>query len=420
MGWNVLFVDDNENILQGLKRLLRPLRDEWQMEFANSGERALELLSQIRFDVIVTDMKMPRMDGAQLLEAVMERHPQSVRIVLSGHSDEEMVMRAVGVAHQYLSKPCDCETLKSSITRALHLRRLLADPTLNVIVSRIDSVPSVPSLYQQIIDELRSPNGSIKRIGEIIGQDIGMTAKILKLVNSAFFSVRREITSPSQAVALLGLETIKGLVLSHHVFNTFRFEPAMRRALEGVAEHSLAVAALARDIAIAETGDKKMAENSFVAGLLHDLGKLVLGMGLAERYARVLREAERKGTPLWMAEKSEFGTTHAAVGAYLLGLWGLPDPILEAVAFHHVPSEAVCVGFTPLTAVHVANELCRAGERADAGPEGEALGESRDETAQEKPREDLDLKYLEGVGLQGRTERWAGMCGEIRERTAAA
>ena len=102
----VIFIDDEPNILSGLKRILRPLRNEWQMEFKDGGQAALESLAETPCDVVVSDMKMPGMDGAQLLSAVKDQYPNSIRIALSGETDSHMIYRCVQHAHQYLAKPC--------------------------------------------------------------------------------------------------------------------------------------------------------------------------------------------------------------------------------------------------------------------------------------------------------------------------
>ena len=222
----ILFVDDEPKILEGLQRTLRSMRQEWEMQFAGSGQEALECLSKEPFDVVVSDMRMPGMDGAQLLKEVMRLYPQIARIILSGHSDQEIVLKSVRIAHQYLAKPCEAETLKSVVTRTCALRELLADDAVRRMVSNMDSIPSLPSLYAEIMEEIQSPNASIQRVGKIISKDMGMTTKILQLVNSAFFGLRRHVSSPSQAVSLLGLDTIRALVLSVHIFTHFDSQKA--------------------------------------------------------------------------------------------------------------------------------------------------------------------------------------------------
>ena len=390
MKTRVLFVDDEPNVLQGLKRMLRGLRGEWEMAFVESAHKALEILDEETFDVLVTDMRMPGMDGAQLLREVTKKYPQIVRIVLSGHSDQELILRSVRPAHQYLSKPCDAEAVKATITRACALRELLGEEALKGVISKTDSLPSLPSLYQEIMAELNSQDASIQKAGEIISKDIGMTAKILQLVNSAFFGLPRHVKSPGQAVALLGLETINALVLSIQVFSQFDNKNISNKFLEQLWGHSMETGTAARALAKSETEDKMLVDNGFLAGLLHDVGKLVLAASFPEKYARALDSVKETNVPLRSAEAETFGTTHAEVGGYLMGLWGLSDPVVEAIAFHHNPGRCPGRKFTPLTAVHVANAL-----EHEEGPD------SLEQNAPEP-----DMNYLAELGMEDRLPEW--------------
>src|SRR5581483_5953516 len=171
----ILFVDDEPNILQGLQRMLRPMRHEWDIAFAQSGPEALKLLEQSPFDIVVSDMRMPRMNGAQFLAEVRDRHPQIVRIILTGQSDQEAILRAIGSTHQYLSKPCNADTLKSTVARACALRDLLASDALKKLVSKMTTLPSPSSLYCQMIAALEAPNTSLHQVAEIVAKDVGMT-----------------------------------------------------------------------------------------------------------------------------------------------------------------------------------------------------------------------------------------------------
>jgi len=391
---SILFVDDEPNVLDGLRRMLRPMRAEWDMSFARSGHEALEVLAAKRFDVIVSDMRMPGMDGAELLTEVRRRYPNVVRIALSGHSQKEMILRSVGPTHQYLAKPCDAQTLKDTITRACALRDLLADEALQGLVSQLTTLPSLPDLYIEIVEELQREDASIQKVGRIISKDVGMTAKVLQLVNSAFFGLRRHVSDPSQAVCLLGLETIKALVLSIHVFSKLEQANVAGFSLQRLWEHSMVTGTLAKRIAAEQDSDEKTADHALMAGLLHDAGKLVLAANLPEQYGKVLALAEMKAVSQGEAEKEVFGTTHAEVGAYLLGLWGLPGPIVEAIAFHHRPTESLANSFAPLTAVHVANALEHAQQN-----DGQA--------------DRLDGEYLSVVGLADQLPAWREMAGKL-------
>ncbi len=333
----ILFVDDDPNVLSGLRRMLRPLRDRWETLFANSGPEALELLGRQEVDVVVSDMRMPGMDGAELLHTIKDHYPQVIRIILSGQSERTKVYETVHVAHQYLSKPCDDETLRTTIERSRLLCSLMSDKSLQKVVSQIESLPSLPALYTAILQELESDYCSIQRVGEIISRDIGMTAKILQLVNSAFFGFFRHIASPVQAAELLGTETIKVLVLSEKIFSSMDQSKLPGFPRQNLWEHSLLTGLTAKTIARKEHQGQTGIDHAFMAGVLHDSGKLVLAANFPEKYTEVLGLVQGEKIPVWQAERQVLGSGHAEVGAYLLALWGLPEPIIEAIARHHQP-----------------------------------------------------------------------------------
>jgi putative nucleotidyltransferase with HDIG domain len=386
MTLNILFVDDEPNVLNGLRRMLRPLRHEWSAEFAESGAKALVLLEQKSFDVLVSDMRMPGMSGVELLEAVYRRYPRTVRIILSGQCDEAASARAVRVAHQMLSKPCDPDMLKATVTSACAQRDLLANETLMSLVTRQASVPSLPALYTEVVGELDSPEPSLDRVARIIGRDPGMTARILHLANSSFFGLRNPSSNVKQAVAVLGIETMRMLVLSICIFSRFKEEGGESPRIQAVWSHSQATSGLAARIARAEGCDPRTVEHAAAAGLLHDIGKLILADSLPAEYRVILTDAETSNRPLWQSEQAALGASHAEVGAYLLGLWGVPAPIIEAVAWHHHPNDCPNPSFRPLTAVHAANALVP----RSLGPQEASL----------------DLAYLERLNLVDRVQRW--------------
>jgi len=385
----ILFVDDEAMVLQGLQRMLRSMRAEWDMEFVESAEAALRLLAQKPFDVIVSDMRMPRMNGAELLAEVMKRHPTTVRLILSGYADKDLILKCVGSTHQYLAKPCDAESLKATIARASNLEDSLRNGRLQTLVCQMDHLPSIPSLYMQVVQKSSRSDASVDEIGAIIGRDMGMTAQILKLTNSAFFGLGRQFSSAVEAVAYLGLDTIKSLVLSIHAFSQFDKAETGALKIEALWNHSLQVASSAKRISKLEGQEAKAVEEAFTAGMLHDIGKLVLAVNLPDEYTEVTRLAHT-GLELPLAEHQIFGANHADVGGYLIGLWGLPVPVVEAVALHHAPSRATQPIFSPLTSVHAANVL--EWERPNA--------------ANGVPAPHFDDKYLGLVGVSSRLEVW--------------
>jgi HD-like signal output (HDOD) protein len=382
---HVLFVDDEALILQGLQRSMRSMRNEWEMTFVDNAAAALAFMEKNPVDVIVSDMRMPAMNGAQLLGEVMKRHPKTVRLILSGHADQELILQCVGSTHQFLSKPCDPEQLRNTVRRAMDLEANLKNERLQQLVGRMEHLPSVPSLYSEIVDKMHDPETTLEDVGTIIGKDIGMTAKILKLVNSAFFGLRRQVASPAEAVAYLGIDTIKSLVLSMHAFSQFEAATAGGFSLAKLWDHSMQVAAAAKRLVHKELNDRKMMDEAFVSGLLHDAGKTALAFNFPDQYGKILEETATTGGDLLQAEQQTFGASHADVGGYLLGLWGLPTPVVEAIALHHHPILGTATTFTPLTAVHVANAFI------NAGTSGTPV---------------LDAAYLERLQLADRLPVW--------------
>ncbi|MFW5792403.1 MAG: HDOD domain-containing protein, partial [Desulfohalobiaceae bacterium] len=388
---------DEPKLLQGLHRLLRGKRHEWDVDFVSSGREALECLARHPADVIVSDMRMPEMDGVELLTRVKDLYPNTIRIALSGYSEQEMTIRSVGPAHQFLAKPCDPDTLIGSITRATALRNLLESPSLTALVANIESLPSLPGLYHEVMAEIGSPDGSLKRVGEIISSDVGMSAKVLQLVNSAFFGLPQHVSSPAQAVNLLGFETIKALVLTIHVFTRYENKISSFFPLEKLMEHSLHTAGMATIICRDKELSKARTDNAYLAGLLHDAGKLILAVHLPGQYQEVMEASADSPLPLHVMEKQMLGASHAEVGAYLVGLWGLPDDIVEAIAYHHAPERCVSSGFGPLDAVALANGLLNEVEPVP-GLAGDATSV---------------VASLAGAGCAGHLDKWRQVRDEL-------
>lgn len=400
----ILFVDDEPMILDGLRRMLRSQRCVWDMSFVGGGEEALRAMDEEPFEVVVTDMKMPGMDGAELLAHVKERHPESIRIILSGHAEERTIMSVVDSCHQFLSKPCDSEVLRATIERATTLRRVLANPRLASIVSQMSFLPSLPRLYRQVAQEIQAPEPSLRRIAAILETDVGMSATVLKLVNSAFFGRRRRVTDVREAVTALGLDTVGSLVLGRGVFQEYQIPASLPLSAEALWAHSVKTGRFAQLIARLEDMDRDLVGGAFSAGLLHDVGKLVLATAVPDEYRAVCTAVQAGGGGVSAAEREVLEATHGEVGGYLLGLWGLPDALVEAVAFHAVPSEYVTRGLGLLEVVHVADGLARCTDPSDAA----------------EAAEKIDLAFMESAALEHRWPAWASACGEAMGSEEAA
>lgn len=354
---SVLMVTDDERLLTALKKSFERQPTGWTLSFALGSRQALESLALQSFDVILADIRLTGMNGAELLNEVMHRQPCVLRYLLAGKDDEALTMQYSGQPHQYLVKPDDVESLKSAMCRVLELESSLSNRRLRQLVPKLDRLPSVPALYVEIVNRLQDPEVSVDDIGAIISRDIGMTAKILKLVNSAVFGLRRQIATPAEAVHYLGVESVKSLVLTVQVFTQFDRARECGFPIESVWEHSVSVATAARSLARIEGADRTLAEEAFVGGLLHDSGKLVLAANFPEHYEEILRQVREHGATLLDGERQFFQADHADIGGYLLGLWGLPGPLVDAVTHHHRPARAQVGEITPLGAVCLANEL---------------------------------------------------------------
>jgi putative nucleotidyltransferase with HDIG domain len=384
----ILFVDDEPLVLQGLQRMLRPMREEWEMQFLASGEQALASMAEKPFDVVVSDMRMPGMNGAQLLNEVMKRHPRCVRLILSGQSDRNLIMRCVGSTHQFLAKPCDPDALKATVRRAATLERSIQSDCVKTLAARMTRIPSVPSLYLEIVDLLQDEDVFVDDVGRLVAKDPGMTAYILKLVNSAFFGLPQQISNAVEATTYLGLDTIKTLVLSIHAFSQFENARAGSLSIPALWEHSLRAAATAKAVARELKAGPKIADEAYVAGMLHDVGKLVLAANFADQYQDVSFRMRTEALDAATAETRVFGSDHGDVGGYLLGLWGLPVPVVEAIALHHKPGFSSSREVGPLTALHIANLALR--------PEPE-------------PAPGLDRDYLRETGLDLPLDHWRNL-----------
>lgn len=359
----ILFVDDEPRILAGLRRMLFHL-DEWEIECAESGYEALEILEDEHFDVLVTDMRMPGMDGAALLQEVHSLYPDMVRLVLSGYAELEAALRTVPVAHQFLTKPTKPEVLQDVVERACNLRTLLDNESVRKMIGNIENLPSVPWVFAQLTKALVDPDTNARAVSDIISQDPAMCAKVLQLVNSSFFFRSVHCTDVHQAVVRLGFQMVKNLVLSVEVFKAPSGVKPELFSMGELQSHSVRVASLAGSY----LSDPREAEDAFMAGMLHDIGKLIIASELPDKLAEILELAEAEGISYDDAEDAVLGVGHAELGGHLLALWGLPYPIVEAVANHHAPDRVPQRNnMSVLKAVVQADFVAKTGSDEDSG-----------------------------------------------------
>lgn len=384
----VLFVDDDPRELQRYLEMFPDKHGEWELVTAGSGHDAIRLMFDQPADVVVADEEMPGMQGSELLDLVMQRYPRTVRLICCNPERIDANLRLPGRAHQELHKPASREPLESAIDRPLALRGLLTQRRLQALVSQVAALPSMPDRYLELLEELNTPEPDVERIGQVIQRDPAMCAKLLQVVNSAFFGLPTQITHPSEATAYVGIETIKALVLSLQFFAHFERVRLPDFSFQTLWSHSWATGLLARALARAENSPAAVINLSFTAGLLHDAGKLILASGLPDPYQAVLHRQVQSRLPLWELERDTLGASHAEVGAYLLALWGLPDPLVEAIAFHHRPVDSMQLELGPIAFVHTADILNH-----------ELLNPNANLATLETP-------YLQAIGIEHRLDTW--------------
>ena len=378
-GRHVVFVEDEPALLNSLRQMLPAGNGHCRMSFLSSAEAALDLLAVEPVDVVVTDMLMlPGMDGAALLEQIRARWPEIVRILLSEHPTQSASVRNSTVAHQCLSKPLDPVTLTSAVRRACNLAERLSRPELRRLLGGIDTLPKAPHSFVAINAALAEPDACAASVAEVIEQDAGTSAKMLQLVNSAFFGLARRITTVHDAITFLGLTPVRGIVLASNLTNGLgRTPPDLGNAIETINDHSLAVAAVARELVPV---DRRL--DAFTAGMLHDVGRLALAAAAPALFRQVNAEHEARGEPIAVVEHEILGATHADLGAYLLQMWGLPLALIEPVARHH-----------DLDAADDPDAIVAAVATAEAT----IVNRQRDGAASPEPAEDGDLP-LRGLG----------------------
>jgi len=399
----VLFVDDEKSVLDGLRRSLYGQRNEWNQVFATSGAEALEILARERVAVVVSDMRMPGMDGATLLDRVRTIQPEAVRIILSGFSEREAIFRTIGPAHQYFVKPCTPHALAEAIRRSLGVRQIIRSADLMALVGGATSIPALPKALTDLFSALQSQEGSTTEVARIISSDTGLTVNLLKLTNSGFFYLPSSISDVMQAVKLLGFEMVRTLTVLGTVFESFSCIGIDCLAVKQLQKRSLQIGLLARRIAESDRLDPHEIDLIQCAGMLSHVGSLLLFAKCPVPMAELRTTLDRSGGGILAAERNALGACHAELGAALLGLWGFTDPVVEAVLFHHEPSR--CEFFSPhtmgsITAVHAAQHLVKPPPEDKAG-KAEWIN-------------CLDMVFLQKTGAVSRVEDWIDVAERAR------
>lgn len=386
-------------MLESFRAEIAQSRAPWEVTYARNGNEALRILSDASFDAVVVDVELPHPDGASVLTEAKRRLPLAVRIALSGGGTSEATARAIPVTQQFLTKPWVPGSLENSVERACALRGLIADERVRAMVGLIGILPAQPQVYSALMRKLQNPDVSISELVRLLERDLALCAKIHHISNSALFGVPRHVMDLPTAVSLLGSSAILSLVLTLSVFENGVWLSAISSST--LQRHSLLTSAIARHI----TRDTPHEDSATIGGMLHDIGILILATKLPGHAHKVLEVIGDAPRPFHEAEQELWGVTHAELGAYLLGMWGLPYPVVEAVAYHHRPTTVKQREFDALAAVYVADCLAH-----EADPNAQHAHGDVPPT--------LDPTYLDAWGVGDRLDDWRNAAGLLAQSSA--
>lgn len=364
---------------------------DWKIVSVDSYDTLMSVLDRTDADVLILPLGDNPVKALDVLSKVVEKHPGIVRVALSGYLTPLQTARASELAHHSLSFDCEASELVNYITNSIHVTELINKPAVRDYITSLQALPVLPEIHEKLNDSLNSDNSNTREIAKVLEQDPVMTAKIMQLVNSAYFGLSRDINRVHEAVTILGVRMIRDLVLTSHLFDSYpQTDDWKSFSFKQIHQRSMAVARAAQHIARSVKADRHVQAQAFLAGLLHDFGILVLASHDSSEYHNVISKASLMEQPVYAIEKLVLGVTHAEAGAYLLALWKLPPKVVEAVLFHHFPKASPSEGFSPLTAVHVADALLP--------PATSVVG--CDMSSQ------LSMTYIQKIGMEKELDRW--------------
>ncbi|EDY81433.1 HDOD domain family [Verrucomicrobiia bacterium DG1235] len=365
MTTRILLIDENFEALQSYRYALAPKAKQWTFVTAENAEEGLENARETKPDIVIAALSVDDGHGAQILAQIEHIAPQAQCFITATDAEKPLLQESLGANFQFLPSPCPPSRLVTEIQRCVAIDTWLGNDRIKQLVSQMGEFPSLPPIYVKVVNALNSRDASAETIAHAIAGDLAISAKVLQTVNSSFYGFDAKISNIAQAVGILGIDCVKNLVLAIQVFNKMGRSADQKAITDQLWHHSMSVATTARRIAAHESKDEKAAEEAYSAGLMHDIGKLVLLNAAPEQFAEARQLAREKNTPLWQAENDIIGCNHAEVGAYLLARWGMPASLTEAVALHHEPINSFGKSFSALAAVHVANAIVHERHKAD-------------------------------------------------------
>lgn len=353
--------------LEQMRRTLLERQPEWQVRLEATTATAFDAVRDWKPDAVVTAMCPPDVDGFDLLARVRDEAPETIRVAIGGPSLSESSLRSLKVAHRVIPEDAGALDLVEALRRALLLRDLVSPQPLRQVLGELGSLPPVPRVYAELTRRLADPSVSVLELGELVSEDMTLSAQVLRMANSAYFGRDRAVTGLTDAAARLGTRLLRSLVLGAELYGGFPVPRQFVGEIEELQKHAALVARIASGLEPRATWN----DDAFTGGLLHDIGKIVLASRMPDRWEAILRESRETGRPLDEIETERLGAHHGTIGACLLGMWGLPAVVLEAVHGHHGASLEVPQRLNPARAVALADRL------AHDVTESEAMREKR-------------------------------------------
>ena len=353
----LVLVDNEHHVASSHRRALRTVRPEWDVALASNSTEAIAAMEAAPADVFISELGKSPADGVALFETVKARWPATVRIALSEFAEKSVALRLERSVHRFLHKPCDTFMLAMLIERSSTLRAAVDDPAVLAAIGGLESIPRPPVTVQALEKVLADPDAGVIAVAAVINRDAALTARLLRIVNSSFFGVGRQVTRVDAAVNFMGVSLVRAIALADGATRSFTVSPDVLD-LDEWNMHAVRVATSAREIALVMCPqDRSLADEAFLAGLLHDVGQVVMAGVAPTEWKAIEAAARHEASPLNDAERRAGRVSHAVVGAYLLSLWGLPSSVVEAVAFHHTPERLAGTMFDAAIAVHVADAV---------------------------------------------------------------
>jgi HD-like signal output (HDOD) protein/CheY-like chemotaxis protein len=349
----ILLVDDEQNVLNAMRRSLFDLNESHALHFVPNADQALRLLEQQPVDVLLSDIRMPGMSGEELLLKAYHHHPEVLRFGISGYSKRETSIALINAVHQFFAKPCDIDHLLHSIDRACDGRDRISHPDLRRLVLGTGALPVQAQSLRRLTKELNNPQACIDRIGRLVSQDAGMSAKVLQVVNSAFFGLCRHVSSAAEAAVMLGPEILRAMVHTTDSFQPLEKLPAGSVDLHHMWQWAVQIGDTAYNLALHFSRNRHAADHALIAGNLIPIGLLLL-MHDPGLWHEITSQAQLQARPLCQVERDYLGLTHTEIAAVLADIWGFPEPVAAALRYAHHPEAHPLQEFDAVCAVHMA------------------------------------------------------------------